>query len=217
MNTTSLDACVGIGRALGVLDTIANPATALLFCMRASAVYLHARPAVLFFGLCWAVLFANFLFDGASLAVAVYHIPGRQICAVVRKEGRGSSFFAIAAYDTIVYLAISWRLSSLSKAGDHWTARIAALATGRGLYSVSRGMLREGQLYYFATVPLTITIVVVYRQTSGYWAAQFVALGVVIPAVMACRAFREVRLSVPSTPILPSIMLATDANGETRG
>ncbi|KAF7985670.1 hypothetical protein HWV62_2213 [Athelia sp. TMB] len=148
MNTTPRESCVGIGRALGVLDTIASPATALLFCARASAVYLHARPAMLFFGLCWVALFANFLVDGVSVAVAVDHIPGTQLCAVVRKEGRGSSFFTIAAYDTIICLAVSWRLSSLSRAGDHWTARIAALATGRGLYSVSRGMLREGQLYY---------------------------------------------------------------------
>ncbi|KAF7972533.1 hypothetical protein HWV62_17834 [Athelia sp. TMB] len=71
MNMIPFESCVGVSRALGALNTIASPATALLFCARASAVYLHARPAVLFFGLSWAALFANFVADGRTAAYFV--------------------------------------------------------------------------------------------------------------------------------------------------
>ncbi|KAF7972530.1 hypothetical protein HWV62_17828 [Athelia sp. TMB] len=234
MNAIPLDSCVGIGRAVGILDAMANPATALLFYARASAVYLHAKPAVVFFGLCWGAVFANYVVDGINTVLSFGQVPGTQICNVIKKKGHGTSFIAIAVYDTIIYLAISWRLSSLSRAGDHWKARITSLATGRGLYSVSRGMLHEGQLYYLyvssqttvsqahredpsTTVPLTITIAVLAQVNGGYWAAQFVSLGIVVPAVMACRLFREVRRSVPSTPALSSIIFAPNANGAPEG
>ncbi|KAF7985669.1 hypothetical protein HWV62_2211 [Athelia sp. TMB] len=217
-------------RAVGVLDTMANPATALLFYARASAVYLHAKPAVLFFGLCWVALFANYVVDGVNAVRVFGHVPGTQMCNVVRKRGHGTSFVAVAVYDTVIYAAISWRLASLSGAGDHWRARLASLATGKGLYRVAKGMLREGQLYYLyvssriasshahrkdasTTVPLTITIAVLAQGAGGYWATQFMPLGIVLPAVMACRLFREVRLSVSSTPTLSSIRFATNANG----
>ncbi|KAF7976579.1 hypothetical protein HWV62_2221 [Athelia sp. TMB] len=195
------------------MDTMANPSTALLFYARASAVYLHSKPAVFFFGLCWVAVFANYLIDAVNAVRSFGHIPGTQMCNVIRKEGHGISFVTIAVYDTIIYLAISWRLSSLSRAGDHWRVRIVSLATGKGLYSVSKGMLHEGQLYYFTTVPLTIAIAVLSQGTNAYLAIQFLPLGIAIPAIMACRLFREVRRSVPATPALSSIVFATNAHG----
>lgn len=142
-----LKSCAGVGHAVGILDGITTPATALLFYSRVSAVYLHEKRAVLFFGLCWLALWANFLYDASNTVWSIGRVPGTDMCSLVRIRG-GFSYISIAIYDTLVYLAISWRLSALSKAGDHWKARMTALVTGKGLYRFSRSLLRSGQLYY---------------------------------------------------------------------
>lgn len=192
-----LKSCVGVGRAVGILDGITTPATALLFYSRVSAVYLHEKPAVIFFGVCWLALWATFLYDASNTVWAIGRVPGTDMCNLVRRRG-GFSYVAIAVYDTLVYLAISWRLSSLSMHGDHWQARMTSSVTGKGLYRLSRSLLQLSQMYYFVSVGFSIAVAVFSVGVSPYWKGQLVPLALVIPGVLACRLFREVRLGLTS-------------------
>ncbi|KZP31654.1 hypothetical protein FIBSPDRAFT_944732 [Athelia psychrophila] len=205
MDMVPLKSCVGVGRAVGILDGIATPATALLFYSRVSAVYLHEKPAVIFFGVCWLALWATFLYDASNTVWAIGRVPGTDMCNLVRRRG-GFSYVAIAVYDTLVYLAISWRLSSLSMHGDHWQARMTSLVTGKGLYRLSRSLLRLSQMYYFVSIGFSIVVAVFSVEVSPYWKGQLVPLALVIPTVLACRLFREVRLGLTSdSQALPTL------------
>jgi len=59
-----------------------------------------------------------------------------------------------AIYDTLVFLAISFRILSYTVVGDTFEARVKSFFRGTGLPSLSRSILQGGQLYYlFAVVP----------------------------------------------------------------
>ena len=55
-----------------------------------------------------------------------------------------------AVNDTFVFLAISYRMVSLSTVSGTWTARAKAFFTGDGMYHLSKALLHSGQIYYLS-------------------------------------------------------------------
>lgn len=54
-------------------------------------------------------------------------------------------------YDTLVFLAISYRIVSYSNLeGASWRARSRSFFRGNGLYSLSKALLQSGQVYYMS-------------------------------------------------------------------
>ena len=77
------------------------------------------------------------------------NIPYTKRCHEVTVKDYGSIPTIITAvYDTLVFLAISWRIISYTVEGDTWQARSRFFFMGKGLHSVSKALLRGGQLYY---------------------------------------------------------------------
>lgn len=52
------------------------------------------------------------------------------------------------AYDTLVIIFISYRLATDSLMETTWRARLRSVVNGKGLFSLSRALMRSGQLYY---------------------------------------------------------------------
>ena len=119
--------------------------TALLFYFRVNAVYNNRRIVVVFFTLFWLLVAGCYVWDGIHAVpgfVAGAHSNHCQIASV------HTSYSAVAAYDTAVFLAISWRLSSDTKTDHTWKARLVSFFNGKGLYKFSRGLLLDGQCFY---------------------------------------------------------------------
>jgi hypothetical protein len=53
-----------------------------------------------------------------------------------------------SAFDTLVFIAISFRIASYSIVGDTFNGRVRSLFRGEGLPSLSRRIIMGGQLYY---------------------------------------------------------------------
>ncbi|KAF7964484.1 hypothetical protein HWV62_7106, partial [Athelia sp. TMB] len=141
--------------------------------------------AKVFFGLCWLALLACFLADGVYAGMGIGHLPSNGVCGLVTLgAGAGSSYITLGVLDTVVYVAISWRLATLSVTGDNWRARVASLATGAGLSRLARSMLQSGQRYYFSSMGITVTLAVFSHGVSPYWRDQFVFVGIVFPTVI---------------------------------
>lgn len=84
-----------------------------------------------------------------KVRVAV-HIPYTRHCVFNTKN---TAYFAIPSImtctnDTLVFLAISYRLTSDAATEGSWRVRVRSFITGDGLYSLSRSILKSGQLYY---------------------------------------------------------------------
>lgn len=53
-----------------------------------------------------------------------------------------------AVFDTLVFLAISYRMVFNNAFGNTWRVRASSFFTGHGLYSMSKALLQSGQIYY---------------------------------------------------------------------
>ncbi|KZP16264.1 hypothetical protein FIBSPDRAFT_794691 [Athelia psychrophila] len=176
---------------------VSLPATSLLFFFRVKAVYGNARVITFFFGALWfSVLGLSILL---MLAVQSDHIPHTLRCkeAFVREFGSVPTIIT-AVYDTLVFTAISARVVSHTLNGDTWAARARSFVHGDGLYSLSKALLRGGQLYYFATIGISIVNTVLTMGTSfpDELRLLFGPPTVALPSAMACYVFRAVLLGV---------------------
>ncbi|KAF7973237.1 hypothetical protein HWV62_15737 [Athelia sp. TMB] len=174
---------------------VSLPATSLLFFFRVKAVYGNARFVTLFFGILWfSVLGLSILL---MLAVQSDHIPHTLRCkeAVVRAYGSIPTIIS-AIYDTLVFMAISYRVVQHTLIGETWAARWRSFVTGEGLYTLSRALLRGGQLYYFATIGISMVNTVLTMATSfpDELRLLFGPPTVALPSAMACFVFRAVLL-----------------------
>lgn len=119
--------------------------TALLFYFRVTAVYDNNRIVVVFFTLFWLLVAGCYAWDGIHAVPGFVAGANSNHCEIAIVH---TSYSAVAAYDTAVFLAISWRLSSDMKTDCHWKARLVSFFNGKGLYKLSRGLLRDGQCFY---------------------------------------------------------------------
>ena len=59
---------------------------------------------------------------------------------------------SIFVYDTLIILAISYRLAADAVTGASWHSRLLSIIQGKGLYSLSKLLMRSGQLYYMYVI-----------------------------------------------------------------
>jgi hypothetical protein len=53
-----------------------------------------------------------------------------------------------AVFDTLVFLAISYKMVSISMADNNCSAHVRSFFRGDGLHKLSKSLLRSGQVYY---------------------------------------------------------------------
>ncbi|KAF7985459.1 hypothetical protein HWV62_5213 [Athelia sp. TMB] len=170
--------------------------TALLFYFRVTAVFNNGRIVVVFFTLFWLLVAGCYVWDGIHAVpgfVAGMHSNHCQIASV------HTSYSTIAVYDTAVFLAISWRLSSDTRVDQTWKARLVSFFSGQGLVAVS------------INVPLAI----IADKLPSPLTSALTLLGITIPAILACRVFRQLKLKAmkaeaKNMPTLATVPFATN-------
>jgi tetrahydromethanopterin S-methyltransferase subunit C len=139
--------CNAVSIASGCFFVLGVPSTSALFFFRVQAVYYHNRFITTFFG---ALLFALF---GLSVLIPFTgrgeHIGTTQRCITTKLEHFGAlPVFLNSFMDTLIFVAISFRIISYSLVGDTFNARMRSFFRGAGLPSLSKSILQGGQLYY---------------------------------------------------------------------
>lgn len=88
----------------------------------------------------------------AAFGLTAGHIGTTSNCIDVAVQSYTSSgFVAAAVNDTVVFLAISYRLISISFT-DTWSERLNNFFRGQHMNHVSRVLLQTGQLYYLCVL-----------------------------------------------------------------
>lgn len=141
--------CLPITRFQAAVNIIAVPAISLLFLLRVNAIYLHNKIIVAIFIACWLGLFGSFLLDSLTMLAEFLHPAKSKPCNLAGRSTDAWAYVANATFDTLVYLAISWRLVSTSMISHcGWRDRLRSFVKGDGLLGLSRALLRSGQYYY---------------------------------------------------------------------
>lgn len=172
----TLLACNGVSTASGTFCVVIMGTTGFLFLRRVHAVYADKCLIRWLFSFLW--------FTASSVVISLIpgsfgkHIPGTKYCAVYA-EGRWAPFnnFMPAIFDTLVFIAVSYRLSfqTIQELGTQkgWTA---SWFSARGLPTLSQAILRGGQLYYLSVKPLEVfTPHVLIQMLSVAFLVQFVS------------------------------------------
>ena len=124
---------------------LALPTNSFLFFIRARGVFFRYPYIVWGFLALWLTTFASittpFAFEAVQLG------PTRWCINSVVRSYSAATFVTIFVFDTTVFLAISFRISTSGMA-DTWQGRMKAFVTGNGMGNVSKALLKTGQLYY---------------------------------------------------------------------
>jgi len=142
----NIDTCKMVARFIGAANIFIMPAISSLFFFRLIAVYSYDKFVVTFFGSCWLATLGLFLFDSSRVLLESSDIDPSMGCLTAEHRDAWG-FIATAVYDTLMYLAISWRLASFATV-DRWQDRLRLFVTGEGLGWLSQVLLRSDQAYY---------------------------------------------------------------------
>lgn len=155
----------------GCFLILSQASTSLLFFVRVKAVYSNSKIITGFFGLAWFINLgfsvlvplaveggvSSNIFSGSQvnrlifLYLFVKHIgPTNRCITTVVRAYAPVTIIVNTTYDTLVFLTISFKIVSQTLVGETLGARMRCFLTGRGLPSgsLSKGLLRGGQLYY---------------------------------------------------------------------
>jgi len=197
----------------GIFFEIAVPATSLLFFFRVKAVYNQSRIITAFFGFIWLAIAGLSIL--IMLGITGDRIPYTQRCT----EGLAHTYTTVpiiltAVNDTLVFLAISYRLVSLSMVNSTWSSRARSFIGGDGLHHLSKALLQSGQAYYFVTIGVAIisSALILSRSVPSELHAMLGPAYFALSSAMACRVFRAVLLGIISDSGLvntPAVKIAS--------
>ncbi|KAJ3573720.1 hypothetical protein NP233_g2246 [Leucocoprinus birnbaumii] len=188
--------CRGINIALDSTCITSMTCTSYLFLRRLQAVYFDKPVVRWLFNFLWLASVAVSVLNPLGLAPA--HIPGTSYCTVHQIHGRdwtAASRFVPAAFDSLVFLAISCKMVMDHVWRDAEGVRSwHAFFTGN-LPPLSRALLRGGQQYYLFVFVSTIASGIVLDSPSVplIYGPALTLLSVVLSASMACRVYRNLK------------------------
>ncbi|KAJ7757613.1 hypothetical protein B0H16DRAFT_1314327 [Mycena metata] len=197
---STIFACESLYSALSAFFPIGVSGTAFLFFIRVRAIFNGERMPTIIFGCLWLAVLASSIANSTTgraiglgnptlCVVALQHVPPALL---------GLVGIAITMHDTIVFLAISYRLISNVQAEPQtpWE-QFKALFSGADLPAFSKSLFMDGQMYYMIAVVVNIaTTVVAYAPVSPVYRSLLVIPSVTITCIMACRVYRNVKLGV---------------------
>ena len=125
----------------------------MIFFLRLRALYKENFFVVRFFVFLWLSVLAGALTIPISNGQRVIHLlPHETFCLTTGDYPAyaGSAIIIPAVYDTLIFLAISYRLYPTYEVGRDttWRERVELFFTGQGLPRLSKALLQGGQQYY---------------------------------------------------------------------
>lgn len=139
--------CQKLLKMISVCFSFASTSTSYLFYLRISAVFSRDQRIVWTFGL---LLLGQLIctISGPFLLSGV-HIGPTSRCIETSTNSYGSSgIIASIAYDTLVFICISWRLVNNTFSDGGIREKLRKVVSGSSLPTLSKVLLKGGQLYY---------------------------------------------------------------------
>ncbi|KZP32783.1 hypothetical protein FIBSPDRAFT_1012773 [Athelia psychrophila] len=196
--------CTAFSAGLITSSSVTTASTSFLFFLRVRAVYLQSRTITILFGAFWVITtsvgihFTTLEVRGAERVSYTAH------CAKTTVKHNSMPITMTFVHDTMVFLAISYRLAANAATAGDWRSRVLSIVTGKGLFSLSRSLMKGGQLYYLATTVFFFAnlAMITFPSVHYNWLRyDFIGLYLGFTNMMACLIFRGVALGqIEKTP-----------------
>ncbi|PPQ88824.1 hypothetical protein CVT25_009310 [Psilocybe cyanescens] len=194
-----IKACDQFLLAVHILMTISISTTSLLFVFRVRAIYIGSKYIASFFGLMWLAVVASFIVTMQGLdAHPESHESGSLTYCATRRISRyiALDFVMPLVHDTLVFLAISWRLTTNSIQYSNVKNGVRAMVFGDYMPAFSRALLQDGQMYYLTTISTGLLGIVMLFMTSTGVNTTFLMPNFMLMNIMACYVFRKTRFGI---------------------
>ncbi|KAF9241312.1 hypothetical protein BU15DRAFT_73439 [Melanogaster broomeanus] len=212
MMTGPITHCGVLVMSLIVFWVIAYAASSYLFLKRVHAVFLQDRNVCHFFTFLWFASFGTSFLSLIGSLNKAYEIADTKHCINRGVPDYVSAAFIVPGlFDALVFLAVTYKMLVSYRASTPKTWR--ALWCGEALPRLSRAILQGGQQYYMyrslyqvvtqclisnritAGVNVTRAVVTLLPSASPVLQKIFSPPAVALSSVMACRIFRNLRLT----------------------
>ncbi|KAJ6473087.1 hypothetical protein C8R45DRAFT_761049, partial [Mycena sanguinolenta] len=196
--TYPLKHCRFAFQIVGSIYATAVSATSLLFFLRARAIFNRNRYFVGLLFCAWLSILGTNL--TVPVAVEGGNLGPTDFCSTVFAANYvGGAAVTTTLHDTLIFLAISWRLFKNQQHVNpdrSFKASVWAFVSGQYLPQFSRAVLQDGQLYYLITVASNILALIMFYNTSiqGSHSTKFTVPNLMVANVMACHVFRNTKL-----------------------
>ncbi|KZP32802.1 hypothetical protein FIBSPDRAFT_943790 [Athelia psychrophila] len=189
--------CTAVFTGLIITSSVAIASTSFLFFLRVRAVYLQSRTITILFGALWVVTASVSIGFGALAVHGTKRVPHTAHCTTTIAKYHFIPVTMTFVHDTMVFLAISYRLAAGAVTAGYWRSRVLSIVTGKGLFSLSRSLMKGGQLYYLATTVFFFANLATMTSPSIHYNwLHYNRIGICLgfSNMMACLVFRGVAL-----------------------
>ncbi|KAF8156331.1 hypothetical protein K438DRAFT_1942873 [Mycena galopus ATCC 62051] len=190
----SVQDCDTLELAVGICLLLSQSTTAMLFLLRALAVWQPNKIAYVASLLLWlGVTGADIL---APLGLRGAHVGPTMQCMITAVPANVEWVPIMALInDTAVFCAINYRIIGFTIVANSSKDRIRAFLAGRQLSKLSGALIRGGQHFYLIAVCTNILLLVVVRLPSGppVFHVMLAAPGYTLINAMACLVYREIK------------------------
>lgn len=133
--------------AIGAVGTVAVPANSFIMFLRVKAVFAQNKLVVYAFMALWVCTVGGCI--TAPFSLKGMHIGTTNRCIDSEVKAYGSAGIVISAVnDTLIFLAITYRLVFRHVAREGAMAKVHSFVNGRDMGRVSKLLLQTGQVYY---------------------------------------------------------------------
>ncbi|KJA22359.1 hypothetical protein HYPSUDRAFT_164547 [Hypholoma sublateritium FD-334 SS-4] len=189
--------CVVFDNAVHAWCPITIGFSAYLFFLRLQAIY-NRNPIIkyifftLWLGLLVATIFVPIGIIGGTVGPTLYCQDAQVALYVTAGQ------IAPLVFDTLVFVAISWRLCRTACAEMGIKGSVKVMILGKGLPAFTKSLLVDGQLYYLISVVVgLIAFILMFTPEIPLRLRPLANVPyVVVVNIMACRVFRRTRTGV---------------------
>ncbi|KAJ7277426.1 hypothetical protein C8J57DRAFT_1309190 [Mycena rebaudengoi] len=194
--TYPLNNCSVAAKANEIACVIALPANSFLFFLRARAIFDRNRYLILMFFCLWLGVLGSALTPALPGVLTAGNVGPTKYCMNIAGKAYGGLFtIPPLINDTIIFLAISWRMFQIAHVDNGLTANMKAFMTGEYLLPFSKAVLQDGQLYYLITVAANLPAAIMTFNTgiSVEYRVMFYVCTVMVTNCMACHVYRNTK------------------------
>ncbi|KAF7334207.1 hypothetical protein MSAN_02382000 [Mycena sanguinolenta] len=192
---------------------LSQTSTALLFFLRATAVWHPNKIAYAMFSVLWLAVLAAAV--AASLGTHGVHIGPTKQCAETGMAPNAQILVIVVLInDTAIFTAITYRILAHTIVADSPAARLRIFFGGAGSFTLSKALLQSGQHFYLVAVTANVTLLAVFkRNANNHYQSMLAIPAFALINAMACLVFRRVKLgsiSPDGTVEIPTIGPSSD-------
>ncbi|KDR73162.1 hypothetical protein GALMADRAFT_125223 [Galerina marginata CBS 339.88] len=197
--------CATFEKVVCALYPVAIPATSLLFFFRVRAVFDSNKYVIAFFAFMWLAVLGGCI--TVTRGVTGINIGPTDYCLNAALENYVSAAAIIPLVnDTLVFLAISFRLMTNTHIDYNIRSGVKTLVFGEYLPAFSKTLFQDGQVYYLTTVTTNLLTVIMLYVTAVpiTYRTMFTVPNITLMNIMACRVFRNTKLGMSREPTISS-------------